>query len=183
MKIYRIKADSNNVQALQPVNPNLSKMDFLKFDCEPRKTNWKQLEFYIHNPKVKPRNFYNIGWEVLVFDEKVLTICQTVFEMAGEILPIQLERGNGLYILNVLNCISCLDYEKSQWDIYPNGRKGRILKYAFLEYKLQNNFDIFKIPETRATSIYCYIEDEMKENNFYNLYHKNKLTGLEFEEI
>jgi len=183
MRIFRIKADSNNVQAVQPVNPNVSKMDFLKFDCEPKKASWKQLEFYIYNPKTQSKNFYNIGWEALVFNEKVLTICQAVFEKSGEILPIQVEREDNLYILNVLNCIDCLDYEKSKWNIYPNGRKGRILNYVFLEDKLKNYLDIFKIPETRATSIYCYIEDEMKENCFYNLYHKNNLTGLEFEEM
>jgi hypothetical protein len=183
MKIYRIKTDSNNVQAVQPVNENLSKMDFLKFDCEQRKKDWAELEVYIYNPKTKPKDFYNMGWEILVFNEKVLEIYQTLFEIAGEILPLQVERGQKLYLLNVLDCRNALDYDKTVWDYYSNGQKGRILDIAFHKNRIGNESTLFKIPETCKTSIYCYTDDRNEDDQFYYLYHKHKLTGLIFEEI
>jgi hypothetical protein len=183
MKIYRIKTDSNNVQAVQPVNGNLSKMDYLKFDCEPRKSNWKGLEVYIYNPKTKPKDFYNMGWEILVFNEKVLNICQTLFEISGEILPLKDEKGKNLYLLNILDCRNALDYNKTIWDYYKDGTKGRILNVAFHKNRINNESTLFKIPETCETSIYCYTDERNEDDQFYYLYHKHKLTGLIFEEV
>jgi hypothetical protein len=183
MKIYRIKTDSNNVQAVQPVNENLSKMDYLKFDGEQRKTNWETLEVYIYNPKTKPNDFYNMGWEVLIFNEKVLDICQTIFEMAGEILPLQVERGQKLYLLNILDCRNALDYDRTVWDYYNDGTRGRILEYKFHEWRIVNESTLFKIPETCATSMFCFTDNRNEDDQFYHLYHKHKLTGLIFEEL
>ena len=184
MKIYRIKTDSNNVQAVQPTDERLSKMDYLKFNCEPRKDNWRELEVYVYNPKTKPKDFYNMGWEMLIFNEKVLDVCQTIFEMAGEILPLQVERGQKLYLLNILQCINALDYDRTVWDYYPRtGRKGRILKYGFHSEKASNEASIFKIPEENSTTIFCYADVKNPDDEFYHIYHKHKLTGLIFEEV
>ncbi|MDB4106783.1 hypothetical protein OAD08_00165 [bacterium] len=44
-------------------------------------------------------------------------------EMAGEILPITLETGEGLYILNVTECVNALDKEKSEYSVIGILRK------------------------------------------------------------
>lgn len=183
MKIYRIKSDSNNVQAVQPSDDSLINLKFMNFNCEPRLKEWEELEVYIYNPKTQPKDFYNMGWQILVFNEKVLDICQTVFELSGEILPLQVERGQKLYILNVLNCPNALDYNRTKWDYYDDGTKGRILQPKFYENRIESKSTIFKIPEISATSIFCYTDERTKEDQFYYLYHKHKLTGLIFEEI
>ena len=180
MQIFRVTEDANNVQLVQPTNPNLDTLSLLNFDCEPRKKDWEELEVYVYNPKTKPKNFYLMPSGILVFDEKVLDVCQTVFEMAGEILPIQVERGQKLYILNPLQCMNGLDYDRTVWDYYP--RKGRILKYKFHEWRIVNESTIFKIPES-SVNIFCFTDDRNEDDQFYHLYHKHKLTGLIFEEI
>jgi hypothetical protein len=126
-----------------------------------------------------------MGWEILVLNEKVLDICQTLFEIAGEILPLKVERGEKLFLLNILDCRNALDYDKTVWDYYSNGRKGRILNAAFHVNRIGNVSTLFKIPETCETSIYCYIDDrdKDKDDQFYHLYHKYNLTGLIFEEL
>ena len=57
-------------------------------------------------------------------------------EMDGEILPITFETGEGLYILNVTECVKALDKEKSEysvyWDIEKNMQaKGSVKRCAF----------------------------------------------------
>jgi len=181
MKIFRVKKNSNHVQLVNLTKDRES--SFLQFNCEPKFHEWKDTEVYIYNPKVKPKNFYGLISGILVFDQKVLEVCQTVFEKAGEIIPIQVERGSKLYILNVLNCINGLDYDRTVWDYYDDGTKGRILEYKFHENRIVNESTIFKIPETCATSIFCFTDERDEDDQFYHLYHKHKLTGLIFEEI
>jgi hypothetical protein len=183
MKIYKIKIDSNNVQAVQPILKIENLLDFMKFDCISKKENWKEIDVYVYNPKMKPKNFYNMGIGTLIFDEKTLEICQSIFEMAGEILPIQIERGPKLYILNVLECMNGLNYENTKWDFYNDGTRGRILEFAFHKDRIENEATIFKIPETSKTDIFCFSDTKDRSDEFYHLYHDNGLTGLIFEEI
>ena len=184
MKIYRIKTDTNNIQLVQPTDYSLiTDREFLDFKCEPRNSNWKELEVFIYNPKTKPKNFYRLTSGILVFDEHVLEFCQTIFEMAGEILLMQIERGKKLYLLNILKCMNGLDYGNTIWDYYADGAKGRILEYKFHEWKVKNEATIFKIPETYKTDIFCFTDERDEDDQFYHLYHKHKLTGLIFEEI
>jgi len=182
MKIFDVTEDSNHVQLV-----NLTKdreRNFCQFNCEPKFHEWKHTEVYIYNPKKKPKNFYGLTSGILVFDQKVLEVCQTVFEKAGEIIPIQIERGPKLYILNVLECLNVLDYSRTKWDYYPRtGRKGRILEHKFYENKIRNESTIFKIPEENKIGIFCFTDERDEDDQFYHLYHKHKLTGLIFEEI
>ena len=183
MKIFDIKTDTNNIQLVSPTEESLINLEFLNFDCEPRKKNWKELEVYIYNPKIKPKNFCRLTSGILVFDEYTLEICRTIFEMAGEILPLKIEReGGNLYVLNILRCMNGLDYNKTIWDYYPNGRKGRILDYKFHEWRIKDESTLFKIPES-SVNIFCFTDDRNEDDQFYYLYHKHKLTGLIFEEI
>lgn len=183
MRIFKILNDSNNIQAIQPVKKNDRMLGFLKFDCEPKMGEWEVLDFYIYNPTIKPKNFYNMGIGNLIFDERTLDICQVVFEMSGEILPIQVERGPKLYMLNVLDCRNGLDYDNTVWDYYNDATKGHILKYAFHKERIMNESTIFKVPETSKTDIFCFADTKDREDEFYYLYHDNNLTGLVFEEI
>jgi hypothetical protein len=183
MNIYRIKTDSNNIQLLQATKEEYTKLSFRTFDCVSRLKNWEELEVYVYDPKTKPKNFYSWAGGILVFDEKVLDVCQTIFEMAGEILPLRLERSEQkLYVLNILQCRNGLDYDRTVWDYYDDGTKGRILDYKFHEWRIQDESTLFKIPES-SVNIFCFTDDRNEDDQFYYLYHKHKLTGLIFEEI
>jgi hypothetical protein len=72
----------------------------LKFDSQSRKSTWEDgLECYIYNPKERAKSFYSFASGCLVFNHETLEICRTIFEMCGEILRIELERGGGsLYL-------------------------------------------------------------------------------------
>jgi hypothetical protein len=106
-----------------------------------------------------------------------------IFEMSGEILPIKVERGPQLYVLNILQCMNGLNYDKTKWDYYEDGTKGRILKYSIHKDRVINETSLFKIPETSKIDIFCYADVQDRIDEFYHIYHDNDLTGLVFEEI
>jgi hypothetical protein len=183
MRIFKIKTDTNNVQLVQPVDHSKITLEKFNFDCEPKMQNWEDDLCYIYNPKVKSKSFFHIDSSCLIFDEKTLELCRTVFEMSGEIIPIKIERSDDLYILNVLECMNGLDYEKTKWDYYSDGTKGRILYYVFHKERVMNESTIFKIPETSKKDIFCFADVKDREDEFYHIYHDNNLSGLIFEEI
>jgi hypothetical protein len=181
MKIYKITADANEYQWVMPKNEK-SLLAELAFDCISKQEVWQPLDMYIFNPKKRKGNFYSLGGiGALVFDKSTLDSMLTQFEMAGEILNINV--GNeGLYTLNVLECINALDENRTKWKLYENGARGRILEYAFYINRLPES-SIFKIPETSKTEIFTYsgIKDPLDE--FYHLYMQHDMQGLVFEEV
>lgn len=182
MRIFKIKEDTNNIQLVQPTDHSKITLERFTFDCESKKNDFQNIEFYVYNPKTNPKNFFSSSG-CLTFDEKTLELCRAVFEMSGEIIPIKIERGEDLYILNVFECMNGLDYQNTIWDYYDDGTKGRILKYAFHKERVINESTIFKIPETSKTDIFCFADTKDREDEFYHIYHDNQLTGLIFEEI
>ncbi|MES2837434.1 MAG: hypothetical protein V4667_07920 [Bacteroidota bacterium] len=114
MRIFKIKTDVNNVQLIQPSNHLNITLERFRFDCKTKMKDFADIEFYVYNPKLKPKNFYSTSGGCLVFDRKTSELCRTVFEMSGEVIPIKMERDGELYILNVLECMNGLDYENTK---------------------------------------------------------------------
>lgn len=183
MRIYNVDLDMNNVQVLNLVDQTKDILELLNFDCEPRGESWTPLETYVFNPKIKAKNFFALPAGVLVCDEKALVACRTIFEMAGEILPIKVERGPELYIINILECMNGLDYNKTVWDYYSDGTKGRILKHHFISDRVINSSTLFKIPETSKTEIFTFSGIMDSSDEFFHVYNDNGLTGLKFIEM
>jgi hypothetical protein len=183
MKIYNVNTDSNNVQGLIPnVNEDIL-LDVLSFDCISKENQLDNITWYIHNPKNKKGNFYIGVNGALVFDQAVYdSELFTLFEIAGEILPIHLESGEDLYALNILECVNMLNEAKTTFDLYDDGSRGRILKHAFYKDRISES-SIFKIPETSRVEILTYTDVHDKDDEFFYLYKSLNFTGLKFEEL
>ena len=148
-----------------------------------KKNDFSEIEWYVHNPKVKKANFFTGITGALIFDKRVYdSDLFTMFEMAGEIIPIKSENGEELFLLNVLECVNCLNEKGSERDIYDDGSKGRLLKYAFYENCVSES-SIFKIPETSQTEILTYVDVKGEADEFFYEYQKAGLSGLIFEQI
>lgn len=181
MKIYEIIADANNTQTLVPVRDNLDPFTFV-FDSSPKLNEWVIPDMKVYDPTTTASNFYCIGNSgVLVFDEIVLESMQTMFEICGEILPINCE-GKKLFALNVTECINVLDEDRTIWEFYSNGKRRRIKEYFFSRHLLSES-SIFKIPQIKTTKIFCYSEVKDVEDEFIGLYKLNALNGLVFEKV
>jgi len=154
----------------------------LSFDCVSKEKKWQPIDMYILNPKKEKGDFYSLGGiGTLIFDEKTLDIMLTVFEMAGEILPVKLE-SQTLYALNILECTNALDEKNTKWDLYENGDRGRILNYSFHKNRFPES-SLFKIPETSKTEIFTFSGMKDSADEFYSLYIQHDLKGLIFEDI
>lgn len=183
MKIYTVDIDSNNVQWIIPIVPEEELLNILSFNCIPKKNQFDAISWYVFNPKAKKGNFYVGVTGALIFDQAVYdSDLFTLFEMAGEILPIYLESGETLYALNVLECINMLNKEGTIYDIYDDGTKGRILNYSFHKNRISES-SIFKIPETSNSEILTYSGVQDSDDEFFNLYKKLNFKGLIFKEV
>lgn len=180
MKIYSVANDSNNVQWLIPNVSEDVLLDVLSFDCISKGNAYNDITWYSFNPKSKKGNFYTGINGALIFDQAVYdSDIFTLFEMAGEILPLHLDTGETLYVLNVLNCVNMLNTKKTIYDVYDDGTNGRILNYCFHPDRLTES-TIFKIPETSSVELLTYCDIKDSDDEFYYLYNQLNFTGLKF---
>ncbi len=183
MKIFNVKVDLNCSQLIMPVEDTDEISDLLIFDGKTKSSSWRPLEFYIYDPANSKSNFYSlIHSGAFACDNKAIDSLYLFFGFGSELLPIFLEDGTELFILNVTDCINALDQKKSEFDLYDNGERGRILKYSFHRDRFSES-SIFKIPETSKTEILTYSGVKSEEDEFYSKYLQTDLRGLTFEEI
>jgi len=90
-----------------------------------------------------------------------------------EFVPIGDFRGESYFLLNVLNYLSCLDYENSIVTFSPDDPDKVIFieKYVFDDTEFDKNL-MFKIPES------CESEYIFVNNRFVELLLEHKLKGL-----
>ncbi len=144
---------------------------------------WKRQDFFIEKPLVPKPNFFGIGPTAFVCDEKARELAGEPLEMSGEFLSIRVEGEPGKYwIYNVTNCINVVDIKSSKWRRFGPGASGRIMEQpAFFASRFGEEV-IFKIPEDRATLMYCAERtSDPEDGEFKALVERHGLTGLEFE--
>ena len=186
VKIYRVKIDPTNSQWALPTDRQFTARGEMFFDGTPKAVTWNPPEFYIQNP-LKPRsNFFILSPGALAFDNDVRTdpFIGMFLEMAGEILPIRLETGESLFVLNVTECVNALDKEQTKWRLDPSTKvPAAIVTYAFHPQRLTQS-PIFKIPETRRAEVLTFSgRFSAPEDEFVSVYRQSRFTGLEFEEM
>lgn len=89
---------------------------------------------------------------------------------------------DGFCIINFLNFIEALDYEKSEYDKFsidfpnPNvrGKIAGVKKFVLKRDKL-NNFDIIRLKDY---DLRYFVSEKFKK-----LFEDNKFTGYSFEEV
>lgn len=156
------------------------------FDGRPRSQHWGFPDFYVHgDPDNLATDFFSMAGGTIAFTEKVMKneYIAAHFEMAGEILPVQMEHGPLFYVLNVTEMVNPLNQSECEYFIYPDGTKGRILKYSFHPNRF-SEASVFKIPETKKVDILTlYREGGSAEDYFYPAYQESGLKGLKFEKL
>ncbi len=73
-----------------------------------------------------------------------------------------------------------LDQECTEFDLYSDGSRGRILKPVFHSNRISES-SIFKIPETVNSEILSYTGIKAPEDEFVTAYNKSNLEGLKLE--
>ena len=145
---------------------------------------WKAPRVYIDYPKRPTPDFWQIGVNAGAFAvaEETLEQAAMLLEMAGELLPLPTKEGL-LSICNILECVDCVDEERSErrlreWPGKPEKNWTTIERPAFFPRAMPES-TLFKIPQ-RPRDIYCWERDADPVGEFKAFVEANKLTGLRF---
>jgi hypothetical protein len=179
MKIFRIENDVDHYRYLLPEEQGC--LAFRELDGTPKAEAWSPPNVRICEPQLEIGNFYNFGNGFLIADLRATEALCTLFEMAGELLPLPFN-GDLYTVLNVTECINCLDHEKTTWIMSPEGRSEHIDLYMFKSYHLSES-PIFKIPEESSSAIFV-VEGLMEPaEEFREIVKRERLKGLVFHEV
>lgn len=182
MKVLRVNSELDKIQNILPAEDY--EFEVLSFNGQPKLEGWTKKRFFVFNPLKKRKNFFILGSDggALAMDEKAAIELAEFWSLAGELLPIYLETGEELFILNVLEVCNCLDQERTKFDYYSDGTRGRVLAPVFHIDRWPES-SIFKIPELIRTHVLTYVDVKGSEDEFYTAYKNSGLSGLRFEEM
>ncbi len=193
MRIFEI---SSNYKSRSIVAENYQEyIDKFGFDVtypgKSLKDKWDFLEFYLDDLKRKESNFYSWDINGLSFNENTLAIFQSHFQNMGEILDFNIEGEKQKYFyLNILNTENTTLVEevrkkafrkngtivhKHAWVFDPNKVKSSLF-LALQKAKNKDYIDVLRGP-------FCTSGLLPEDQEFYHIYHKHNMTGLEFEEM
>lgn len=181
MKVYRIEFDVNHYQYFLPENAEDWKR--LEMDCTPKVGVWEPPVVFILEPLHIRGDFYQFGGGFLIMSTRATEVLEGFLAMAGELLPLP-QGGQEFTILNVLECINCLDHEATEWFVNEaTGEKYRPKKYAFNPNHFTSSM-LFKIPETcRAEILVVEGRGHCLDEEFRYVVEQAGLKGLLFKEI
>ncbi len=180
VKVYGVAVDVERFQTLIPKDERIWSSGLLAFDGR-AKGEWRSIDTYVHNPILTRGNFFHLCPGALVFDETAYGALDEALERAGEILPISVEGGENLFLLNVTECVNALDAGSSEWRLSRDGVRLGVKQYAFHASRLPES-SLFKVPETvrgDVLAVWRGPEDE----GFIEAYRSANLTGLAFTPI
>lgn len=143
------------------------------FNGESKLETWKSPKFKrMYNRKYS--NTPGFASHIPVFDEKTVMVLSELLEDNVEILPIMCNDKN-FYLINIIKIQDCIDYEKSQYKMFRDGKRiMKFSKYVFDRNKIKNCGDIFKLFDEP-------LKRPFVSDNFRNKVIENNLVGFKFE--
>lgn len=172
MKIYKLRFDVDNYENLEPLE-DISIETFQMFDGTSHIESWNKMRVKKMNSEKEMRMGDAPGFIIPVFSKKATDILMPLIKNDVELLPIECE-GIEMSGINVLSVINAVDYEKSEYKTFRDGK--RILafqKYCF-KPEIVGKRNIFKIPDEKRREAFV-------SEKFYNAVLENGLEGFKIE--
>ena len=175
MKIWKLLPDTVNYSSLV-MKPTIS-IDLIKsFDGRTQQATWNPilLDYSINNDFFELSDYPSFSLPVC--SKSAVTIFSEEIKGCLEFLPVItcFKSNCQFFIMNVINVVSAIDYSKSQYKCFKDGK--RIIafqKYAFLE-DVVNDQIIFKtVDEKRSTPFVTQA--------FIDIVVENNLKGFMFK--
>lgn len=175
MKVYRLRNDIDRYQYF--LVEEESQALTLGTDCAPRLASWRPPRVFIYEPLHRPGALYNFSYDSPIFSSHATEVLRMFLEMAGELLPLPYE-GEVYTLLNVTECINCLDHDRSEWRYVEGQRRGGIKCYMFHRTRFSESL-IFKIPETHRSEV--LVLDREDGEGFVDAIQAHGLEGIDLE--
>lgn len=171
MKIWILDCDVDNYENLT-CKKKLD-IDYIQtFDGAEKIKDWSPMQV----KRMYDREFSNspgFSPHIPVFDEKAINVLADLLIGNAEILPLDCEDGN-FYAINVINVMNCIDYEKSKYKTFRDGKRiMRFTKYVFDEKKIVG-VNLFKTKDEPLKR--PFVSEEFRKRVV-----ENQLTGFKFE--
>ena len=142
------------------------------FDGTKKKADWIPAKI----KRMYDREFSNtpgLSPHIPVFDEKAVDVLGDLIAGNAEILPLDCHEGT-FYAINVINVMDCIDYEKSIYKTFSDGKRiMRFTKYVFDKRKVEG-VNIFKVKD--QTLKRPFVSEEFRKRVV-----DSKLKGFKFE--
>jgi hypothetical protein len=169
-------------QSAVPLDPKES----LIMDGRIKGSDWQPPRVYNPAPHLQATDFYNADSSCLIFNSRAMEVFKgsDILGEFAEIFPLTCEGEGcpegGLFLLNIADCINCLDHEKTIW------KDGVMEQMVFRPERSTWAYKgyLFKIPETSRTEIYMRAEsNDPYPPAFKDQVDEYDLKGLYFEEV
>ncbi len=176
MKVYRLQNDVNHYRYFLTAEDS-DPMSLITY-CSPLLETWIPPDVFVYEPLHKPGAMYDFSSGSPIFSPEATEVLRTFLEMAGELLPLPYE-GEIFTLLNVTECINCLDQKRSEWRYSPSGeRVGGPSRYMFHRTRFSESL-IFKIPETHRAEV--LVLDREDGEGLVDAIQEDGLEGIDLE--
>lgn len=174
MRIWKLMPDSNNFNNFDVIFDN--DRDFLIDDASFAGSpieGWEPLSVTV-DEEIRVGDMQSLDGGLPVMNQKAIDVLADLLEGRVQILPLDYKSGE-YYILNILNVVDAINYEKSEVVRFSSGRIMRFEKYDFVAEKVLHE-PIFKIPDERRRA--PFVTDEFRDRVL-----AHNLVGFEFTEV
>lgn len=175
MRIWQLSFDVDNFDNFIP-EIKFSADEVQSFDGRSKKSSWTPLKVKRMEPEKELALGDAPGFTIPVFSKRAIEILTPVISGSAEILALITDSGE-YYGVNVTAVIDVIDYTKSDYRTYSDGKRIMAFKkYAFLQSQELIQHNIFKIidePTRRA-----FVSDKFKK-----VVEENGLTGFKFKMV
>jgi hypothetical protein len=171
LKIWHLDFELDEFDNLLPVK-ELSLDEIYSFNGSSKKAQWIPITVKKMEDKELSNapGFYS---HIPVFDKITLEVVNNLIKDSTEVLPLICSEGE-FYIINVIEVLDCIDYDKSEFKTYRDGKRiMRFIKYEFIKNVVDGKH-IFKIVDEPLRR--PFVSEEFRQKVIdYNL------KGFKFE--
>ena len=172
MKIWQLNFELDKYDNLIPIK-DFTVEEIQSFDGRSHLSQWKPIQVTRMEPEKGLELSDAPGFTFPVFSKKAWHCLETLISKNVEVLPLDFDEKEYLGI-NVITVLDAIDYEKSIYKTYRDGKRIMAFKkYVFLPDVIAN-VSIFKISDEKTR--YAFVSDEFKQ-----IVEKNNLSGFKFK--
>ena len=171
MKIWQLNFELDEYDNLMPIKA-FTIEEIQSFDGRSHLNQWKPIPVKRMEPDKGLKLSDAPGFAFPVFSRRALQCLKPIISKNVEILPLDFDEQE-YYGINVITVLDAIDYEKSIYKTYRDGKRIMAFKkYAFVSDIIKGNA-IFKISDEKTR--YAFVSDEFKQ-----IVENNYLLGFKF---
>lgn len=145
MKIWKIYSDEIHYDMVQ-FDPMPTPDEFQTFDGRSKMREWVPLSVVRMEPEKALPMSDAPGISLLILSKSALDTVRSLIGGDAEILPLVSDKGE-FYIINTTTVLNCVDYEKSMYKKFSDGKRIMRFEKYILKEDIIRGHNVFIIPD------------------------------------